>query len=151
MEYIKPNKKGLSNVEIGGTGGSAFRPMYSKFLKEASLILNKPDLDEAVGLFTQSAKLWTEIAESALPDSWPSLKKIKESMCEKNKLFEEYPEGAYEKMLMILKKENELFKNALEDLKTKDIDTLLRNLRLKILECYKIEEMAFETLNKIIS
>lgn len=138
-------------IEIGGTGGSAFRPMYSKFLKEASLILNKPDLNEAVGLFTQSAKLWTEIAESALPGSWPSLKKIKESMCEKNRLFEEYPEGAYEKMLMILKKENELFENALEDLKTKDIDTLLRNLRLKILECYKIEEMAFETLNKIIS
>ncbi|MFH1288434.1 MAG: BtrH N-terminal domain-containing protein [bacterium] len=138
-------------IEIGGTGGSGFRPMYSKFLKEASVILNKPGLNEPADMFIQSAKLWTEIAESALPDSWPSLKRIKESMYEKNRLFEEYPEGAYKKMLVMLKEENELLENALEDVKTKDINALLQNLRLKILECYKIEEKTFEMLNKIIS
>ena len=44
-------------IEIGGTGGSAFRPMYAQFLKEAGSILNKPALNEVAEMFEGSGKL----------------------------------------------------------------------------------------------
>ena len=47
--------------EIGGTGGGCFRPMYSRFLKEAMDIAGNKALGEASGMFSESGKLFTEI------------------------------------------------------------------------------------------
>jgi hypothetical protein len=47
--------------EIGGTGGGCFRPMYSRFLKEAMGITGNKALEEAEAMFDQSGKLFTEI------------------------------------------------------------------------------------------
>jgi hypothetical protein len=49
-------------IEIGGTDGSAFRTMYSKFLEEASIILNNPDLNNVAQTFKESAQAWSRIA-----------------------------------------------------------------------------------------
>lgn len=53
-------------IEIGGTGGRAFRPMYAQFLKEASSILEKPGLREAAEIFEDSADAWSEIVRADL-------------------------------------------------------------------------------------
>jgi hypothetical protein len=137
-------------IEIGGTGGSAFRPMYAQFLKESSSILNNPRLNEVAKMFEDSGKVWSKIAEAALPDSWSTLKRIRELSFEKNKIFEEQKKGALENMIEINKEVDKLVKKAEEDLKKKDLKPLLANLQQKILNCYEIEEKAFQTLNDIV-
>ena len=49
-------------IEIGGTGGGAFRAMYARFLDEAALLVRKPALNEAAQAFRESARRFSEIA-----------------------------------------------------------------------------------------
>jgi len=142
-------------IEISGTGGSAFRPMYAQFLREASSILSKPALNEIAEIFEDSGKVWSEIAILSLPDSWPTLKRIRELLIEKNRIFEEQKPGALQKMkkisvevndYLISKKSAEEFEN----LQEKDIAPLLAGLQQKILELKEIEKKAFERLNDVI-
>ncbi|MFQ6083183.1 MAG: BtrH N-terminal domain-containing protein [Candidatus Aminicenantia bacterium] len=137
-------------IEIGGTGGSAFRPMYGQFLKEASSILNKPSLNEVAEMFKDSGKIWSEIATAALPDSWPTLKRIRELLIEKEKIFEEQKPQALEKMKKINIEFDDLIRKVEEDLQKKDLASLLDSLKRKILECHEIEEKAFQVLSNAI-
>jgi len=137
-------------IEVSGTGGGAFRPMYGQFLRESSSILNEPELGEVAELFEESGKLWSKIATAALPDSWPALKKTRELSFEKNRIFREQKPGALEKMKKINIELEDLMKEAVEELQKKDLTPLLDNLRQKILECYEVEHVAFEKLNNVI-
>lgn len=137
-------------IEIGGTGGSAFRSMYAKFLNEASTILNKPVLNEVAEMFRDSAKNWSDIATAALPDSWSTLRKIRKLSFEKNRIFEDQKPGALERMFMINTELDELMDQAVEDLKTQDLNPLMSDLKQRILKCHEIEEKAFLKLNDII-
>lgn len=134
-------------IEIGGTGGSAFRPMYAKFLDEASEILSEYQLKEVAERFRDSGKTWSEVAESALPDSWQTLKKIRELSYEKNRIFEEQETGALERMRDINIELDNLMKDAEKDLQKKELSALLGNLKNKILKCSEIEEEAFQMLS----
>ena len=136
-----------------GTGGG-FRPMYAQFLKEASSILNEPALNDVAAMFDKSGKVWREITTAALPNWWPTLKKIRELSLKKNRIFEEYPPDAEQKLKkleaevthsLIRKKVVSEFGN----LKDKDVARLVGGLRQKILQLYEIERQAFETLNNI--
>ncbi|HUB29997.1 MAG TPA: BtrH N-terminal domain-containing protein [Terracidiphilus sp.] len=49
-------------IEIGGTGGGAFRAMYARFLDEAATIAKKPLLAEIAEEFRESARRFTAIA-----------------------------------------------------------------------------------------
>jgi hypothetical protein len=49
-------------IEIGGTGGGCFRPMYARFLEEAAKIARKPALESAAEIFHESGARFTEIA-----------------------------------------------------------------------------------------
>jgi hypothetical protein len=49
-------------IEIGGTGGGCFRPMYARFLEEAAKIARQPALKSAAEIFRQSGRKCTEIA-----------------------------------------------------------------------------------------
>lgn len=51
-------------IEIGGTGGGCFRPMYARFLGEAAPHVGKPALESAAKLFQESGAKFTEIALS---------------------------------------------------------------------------------------
>lgn len=48
-------------IEIGGTGGGAFRAMYARFLDEAAHIAKKPALAEAAAVFRDSARRFTSV------------------------------------------------------------------------------------------
>lgn len=50
-------------IEIGGTGGGAFRAMYARFLREASTLARLPALAEAAADFSESARLFSAIGE----------------------------------------------------------------------------------------
>jgi hypothetical protein len=135
-------------IEISGTGGSAFRSMYSKFLEETSPIINMPALNEAAQLMRQSAKVWSEIASGCLPNSWPNLGRTREFIVEKNRLFEEQAPGALEAMRKINEELDELMGKAVEDLQKPPV--FLADVQQSILKCYEIEDKAFNTLSSAI-
>lgn len=137
-------------IEIGGTGGSAFRSMFARFLREASCITNNSELDEVAALYEECGKVWSAIAEAALPDSWLTLKKTRELMFKKNRIFEEQKPGALQEMLEINKEMEELMENAAKELQEneKDLQMLLTNLQQKILNLHQIESRAVHALNE---
>ncbi len=138
-------------IEIGGTGGSAFRPMYAQFLKEVSSMLDRSDLSDVAELFESSGKAWSEVANTALPDSWPTLKKIRELLFEQSRVFEEQKPGTLENLMEINQEFDDLRHVAAKNLQEDDIAPLLVNLREKILESYEIEKKAFQMLKNIIN
>ncbi len=139
---------GFIYIETGGTGGSGFRPMYAKFLEEASSIIDKSALKEVAEMMRESAEVWSEIASGFLPDSWPNLKRMRELMLEKNGLFEEQRPGALEAMRKINARLDELMGKAVRDLEKKPV--FLYEVQQSILKCLQIEKEAFQTLCSII-
>jgi hypothetical protein len=137
-------------IEIGGTGGSSFRPMYAGFLRDASEILSKPGLKDVADIFERSGQVWSEIATLALPDSWPTLKKIRELSIEKNKIFEEQERGALQRMRKINDEMDPLMEEAAGELEKEDSSKIFADMKEKILELYEIEEKAFQTLSNAI-
>lgn len=137
-------------IEIGGTGGSAFRPMYAKFLEEADSIINKPELNEIATIFQKSGRLWNEIATAALPDSWLVLKRIRELSINKNQICEENGLSGLEKMGKINVELGDLMKKAVDELQERDATSLLEGIKQKIIECCQIEERAFRRLNEVV-
>ena len=140
---------GFIYIEIGGTGGSAFRPMYAKFLEEASRVVNKPALKEVAEMIRESAGSWSEIASRLLPDSWPNLARMRQLMFEKNRIFEEQEPGALRTMIRINGQLDELMAKGVEDLTRRPI--FLTDVQQSILRCYEIENRAFEKLSSIIN
>jgi hypothetical protein len=139
-------------IEIGGTGGSAFRPMYAQFLKESMEVINKPALLEAAELFEASGELWSRIAQAALPDSWSPLKHIRELMIENNRIFEEQELSALEKMKKIGMELNETMGFASQELSSKkrEVMELLKDLQERIQKCSEKEHEAFKVLEKVM-
>ncbi|MGD0915833.1 MAG: BtrH N-terminal domain-containing protein [Thermodesulfobacteriota bacterium] len=139
-------------IEIGGTGGSAFRPMYARFLKESAKVIKKPALLEVAELFEASGELWSRIAKAALPDSWSSLKRIRELMIDSNRIFEEQEINALEKMKRIGMELNEIMGLASQELssKNREVMGLLKDLQDGIQKCSEKEQEAFKTLEKVM-
>ncbi len=139
---------GFIYIETGGTGGSAFRSMYARFLEEASSVIDQPALREVAEMMRESAAVWSEIAAGLMPDSWPNLKRMRELMWEKDRLFEEQGPGALEEMTKINVELDNLMGQAVKDLgKTPEF---LSDVQPSIVKCLQIERKAFEALSTII-
>jgi hypothetical protein len=138
---------GFMYIEIAGTGGSAFRNMYARFLEEASSIINKPSLKEVAEMMRQSAVIWSQIAEGFLPDSWPNLKRMRQLIVEKNRLFEEQEPGALDDMARINHELDDLMTKAVEDLKR--LPAFLSDVQKSILRCHDVESQAFQRLSSL--
>jgi hypothetical protein len=134
-------------IEVAGTGGSAFRTMYARFLDEASQIISKPSLKEVAEMMRQSAGIWSQIAAGLLPDSWPDLRRMRQLMFEKNQLFEEQEPGALDAMLKMNREFDELMAKAVEDLGRSP--AFLSDVQRSILRCHEVESQAFQRLRSI--
>jgi len=140
---------GFMYIEIAGTGGSAFRSMYARFLEEASSIINKPALKEVAEMMRQSATIWSQIASGFMPDSWPNLKRTRQLIVEKDQLFEEQEPVALDGMARINQELDGLMAKAVDDLKKPP--TFLSDVQRSILRCRDIESQAFQKLSSIIA
>jgi hypothetical protein len=138
---------GFMYIEIAGTGGSAFRTMYAGFLEEASSIIKKPSLKEVAEMMRQSAVVWSQIAAGFLPDSEPNLKRMRQLMFEKNRLFEEQGPGALDAMLQINREFDVLMAKAVEDLRRPP--AFLSDVQRSIMRCHDVESQAFQRLSGI--
>ena len=76
-------------IEIGGTGGSAFRHMYATFLEEAAGATQSDGLREAADAYRVCAQRWREIALAALPDRFPALGAIRATLEACNRAMED--------------------------------------------------------------
>lgn len=85
-------------IEIGGTGGSAFRSMYAAFLAEAAAVLKEPRLESASCSYLECARRWTDVAVAALPDWLPDLAETRTLLARKDRIFAQQPEGAVEQL-----------------------------------------------------
>ncbi len=134
-----------------GLGGGAFRTMYAKFLEEASIILDNLDLRNVFQMFRESAQTWSQIALSALPNSWSTLKRIRELTIEKDAHLLKQEPNALRKMEHANSEVNNLMEKAAVELQAEDVKTLLSNLQQNILGCHKLESQAFHELSQIIN
>ena len=138
-------------IEIGGTGGSAFRPMFAQFLREAYSLVDNQQLYEIAELYEEIGTLWSQIATATLPDSWPTLKRIRDLSLKKNEIFEAYPPDALQKMLTINEEIDTCLKEAEKELDTKDTSLLCFTLHERILELHEKESQAAHLLEKAIT
>jgi hypothetical protein len=122
--------------------------MYARFLDEASSIINQPALKEVAEMMRQSAGIWSRIAAGFLPDSQPNLKRMRELIVEKNRLFEEQEPGALKAMLEINREFDALMRKAIADLSRPP--AFLSDVQQSILSCRDIESQAFQRLSGII-
>ncbi|MHA1965642.1 MAG: BtrH N-terminal domain-containing protein [Candidatus Thorarchaeota archaeon] len=65
-------------IEVGGSGGSLFRRMYSQFLKEASKVMKDSELQKVSLLYDSICDDWSRLAVQLTPDEMPSLGRIRE-------------------------------------------------------------------------
>ena len=100
--------------------------------------MNEPALKEVSEIMRQSATIWSEIASGFLPDSSPTLKRVKELILEKNSLFEEQEPGALQAMRKINADLDDLMGKAVEDLQKPPV--FLADVQQSILKCYEIEK-----------
>ncbi|MFC1928057.1 BtrH N-terminal domain-containing protein [Chloroflexota bacterium] len=138
---------GFIYIETGGTGGSAFRLMYAKFLEEAGKVIGQPVLKEVAEMMRKSAAVWSNIALGYLPDSLPNLGRIRKLIVEKNELFEKQTPGNLESMRKINGEMDYLMERAVEDLKK--APEFLLDVQKDIGKCYQIEKEAFQILSNI--
>ena len=71
-------------IEIGGTGGGAFRPMYARFLKEAHDLTGESRLLGASRLYERSAHSLSSLGVTLLPETFPAMARIRQLMLEKD-------------------------------------------------------------------
>jgi hypothetical protein len=74
-------------IEIGGTGGGCFRPMYARFLEQAAPLCAKKTLQPAASLFHESGAMFTQIA-LLFKDAEKS-KALDDKICTASRLFTE--------------------------------------------------------------
>lgn len=70
-------------IEVGGSGGSLFRRMYSQFLKEASKIMKAAELQKVSILYDDICEDWSNVAIQLTPDK-SSLGRIREIYVQNN-------------------------------------------------------------------
>ncbi len=87
-------------IEIGGTGGGCFRPMYARFLEEGGKIAGKPALASSAEIFHESGGKFTEIA--LMFKDAATMKDIGEKVRSASRLYEEIA-GLEEKACQLLK------------------------------------------------
>jgi hypothetical protein len=136
------------SIEISGTGGSAFRLMYSDFLNEASNVLNQPELKQVAALYKESAGLWSDVGVAALPDSVEPFRKTRELFARKNGLFEKQGQQALDEMLAINHQLDEIRSQIKKEfpLDSKAITELLGSLKESILRVHDKEKQATTAL-----
>jgi Domain of unknown function (DUF4872)/Butirosin biosynthesis protein H, N-terminal len=141
-------------IEIGGTGGGAFRPMYADFLEESSRICRVPELSKVASDFRGCGELWSEIARAAMPDEWECIGQTRRLMVKKNELFEREGPKATDKIVRINQEiDVELMRTIREEfdsLGRQRAADFMEDLSGRILDLERSEAEAFNSLRKAI-
>lgn len=86
---------------LKGDGQDAERGMYADFLEEAAVLLERPALNDAAGLFRASAEAWGRLPAALLPDEVGPFGETRDLMSRRHTLFLEQGGNALDEMRAI--------------------------------------------------
>lgn len=135
-------------IEKSGTGGGLFRRMYSRFLMEASEILNLPDLTSISSQIAEAAEKWTQAAKLFLPEELPNVRRVREIFDKKDETIMENSNEYMEKAKLLDRKFDGAIKEAIPE--TQDFAQFIPEISNTITDCGEIEKKAFQELYRII-
>ncbi len=140
----------FAQIEMIGDGG-AMRGTYARFLDAAGSRLALPDLTAAAGPYREIAQLWTQLAESVLPDEVPTLAKAKTLMRQKRALYQAEGGEAADGLGKIHSQQAEIQAAAAAafPLSRTQRQALFDSLRDQILVLHQKETKAAETLSAL--
>lgn len=139
-------------IETGGTGGGALRGMYADFLDQAAIVLDKQGLGEVSARYRESSRLWSALADAALPDSVPLFRETRELGLKKRGLFQSKGEAGLPEIKEINQRllaiESEFAGSP--QLSVVETTALLTNLRDHIMGVYEVEKEAAQSLRELV-
>jgi hypothetical protein len=138
-------------VEMSGTGGGAFRRMYSGFLSEASAVLGRPELAEASSRYERLAGEWAALAEAAFPAAIPPLGRIRELMAERRRLIELRGPAAAAELERLRQERDRLEAEVKRSFPIADVGAFLADLRERVLKLHDGEEGAISLLRAAVA
>ncbi|MFX1565368.1 MAG: BtrH N-terminal domain-containing protein [Promethearchaeota archaeon] len=140
--------QGFIYIETGGTGGSAFRPMYARYLQEVTELFPIPGLDAVITKYHEAGRLWSKIANLLLPDEYPMLRNARDIICEQSRIGEEQPPHATTK-LQALNRELKLKMKAILA-EVVDAPKFLPIIQERILKLHEVETEAIKHLQAVL-
>jgi hypothetical protein len=140
--------QGFIYIETGGTGGSAFRPIFTRFLREIHELYPMKGMEQVIAKYKEAGKLWSDIAISLLPNEYPMLKKVRKGILEQNRIGEAQAPGALQQMRDI----NHEMETHKDEIMTEiaHAPEFLQTTQEKILQLYEVEKEAIQLLQEVI-
>lgn len=149
-----PGQPGIFGwIMTWGAAPNAERGLFASFLEEAADILRKPALLPIAAQFRESASLWHTLAETALPTTFPVLKKARTLLLRQHEAFIEKGQAAAATRATIRARLEECAKEAADTLDPASaaIRQLKTALHGQILYIRETERDAIQQLRRIIS
>jgi hypothetical protein len=141
-------------IEVGGTGGGAFRTMYADFLDESARTIGEPELSKVAGEFRDCGRQWSDIAKAAMPDEWDCLAQARRLIVQKNALFEREGPNARDRMMAIGQElDGPVMSNIgteFGSLEPKKADAMMADLSRRIIDLERSEAAAFGALKQAV-
>ncbi len=141
--------QGFIYIETGGTGGSAFRPMFSRYLQEINEQFPMLGIEKVIIKYQEASKLWSNIANLLLPDDYPILKQVREWISEQSQLGEAQGPGAIKRMHAINQKMTDHKDKIMSEISK--ASEFLPITQKQILHLYEVEKEAIHLLQKAFS
>jgi len=140
------------DIIIFGKDGGAERRLFSQFLEEASLLLDKPEMNGIADKFHKSAEAWDDLATALLPEKAPLFKETRELMLTKHHLFLVKGNSALDEIHQISDRLIEIKVQVSEDfpLNSSQTSDLRETIANKIMAVHDIEFDAIQELQAVI-
>jgi hypothetical protein len=134
-------------------GGDGLRAMYADFLTEASPVINTPRLKKIAGQYKKIAKMWANLADSALPEAVQPFKETKALLAKKYELLRTQGDAGLQEVAAVSKKLNDLTStlNAQFPLSDHQINELFAALQGQLYDIHAAEEKALAELNDVVN
>lgn len=135
-------------IEHYGTGGGLCRPLFAEFLLEASEALDRPDLADLAGEYSDIGHAWSALAEAALPNEVEAFRQAKQLMSRKAELFLSEGASGRESFQATWRELGRLADQAAEEfpIPPASLHGLLEELSARVAELYRREVQACAAL-----
>ncbi len=138
----------VTSIEFYGTGGGLCRPLFAEFLQEAANAVGRPELQEMSEVYADLGRLWSDLADAALPDSVPVMREVKQQLALRSELTHTGADPA--EVRAVWATLSELQKGPFP-LSEDEYAELRGELAPRIKRLYEGEKAAFERLRGMIS
>jgi hypothetical protein len=135
-------------IELRGRGGGAYRGLYAEFLEEAAEATRRRRLKEAAEPFRLSARAWHSLARTALPNSVPALRRLRELTAAREANLARLGAQGLARAVELAEEMRRLRRSIEEDfpLESAEVLDLLADLRRRVQRIHALESAALQAL-----